>query len=59
MRPQDTRRFSLRAWRLRRRVLRNQQLLDTGTGARVISASLTTLDAPAPEAPAAGRLRVW
>lgn len=52
-------RLSLRAWRLRRRVLRNQQLLDTGTGARVISASLTTLDGRPPEAPAAGQLRVW
>jgi hypothetical protein len=59
MRPQDTKRFSVRAWRRRRRLLRNQQLLDTGTGARVISASLTTLDASAPEPPATSRLRVW
>jgi len=59
MRPAHEKRFSLRAWRARRRIARNRQLLETGTGARVISASLTTLDTPPPEAPAAGRLRVW
>jgi len=55
----DKKLLSLRAWRLRRRVVRNQQLLDTGTGARVISASLTTLEATAPPPPSASRLRVW
>jgi hypothetical protein len=45
------------AWRSHRRAVRNQQLLDTSTGTRMISASLTTLDAerPGPEA----QLRVW
>jgi len=55
----DKKRFSLSRWRLRRRVARNQQLLDTGNGARVMSASLTTLDEPAPEAATTGHLRVW
>lgn len=33
-----------RKWLARRRTLRNQQLLATGSGARMMSASLTTLD---------------
>jgi len=54
-----------RRWRARLRAARNQQLLDTSSGARTISASLTTLgtedtrDELTPGPDSKGHLRVW